>query len=94
MTVLNTLGAATFRDEEFPADPYPGARPAHSYLHLDGTGWRLTPDASLPSGRRVGTGCLDDFLTGAGGRAPSRRRSSPAADYVSAPQPITGAVSR
>ncbi|MEV4645878.1 gamma-glutamylcyclotransferase [Saccharopolyspora sp. NPDC049357] len=73
MTVVNTLGAATFRDEEFPADPYPGARPAHSYLHLDGTGWRLTPDASLPSGWRVGAGCLDEFLTGAGAEPLSAR---------------------
>ncbi|MEB3372218.1 gamma-glutamylcyclotransferase [Saccharopolyspora mangrovi] len=66
MTVVNALGPATFRDAEFPADPYPGARPGHSYLHLDGQGWRLWPDVSSPSGWRVGSGCLDALLTGLG----------------------------
>lgn len=73
MTVVNALGPATFRDAEFPADPYPGARPGHSYLHLDGFGWHLSPDRTLPSGWRVGAGCLDEFLTGAGAEPLSGR---------------------
>ncbi|WP_406691275.1 gamma-glutamylcyclotransferase [Saccharopolyspora sp. ID03-671] len=59
---MNALGPATFRDADFPADPYPGARPDHSFLQVDGQGWRLSPDASQPSGWRVGPGCLDDVL--------------------------------
>lgn len=32
-----------FTDEDFPADPYPGARPDRSFLHRDGRGYEL-PD--------------------------------------------------
>ncbi|HEX6360063.1 gamma-glutamylcyclotransferase [Actinophytocola sp.] len=60
-----------FADEDFPAAPYPGCRPATSYVHDDATGWALTPD---PTGWRVaGTG-LDTWLT--------ERGAAPTADRV------------
>lgn len=41
-----------FTDEDFPADPYPGARPESSFLHRDGRGYalpdRLDIDGRLP----------------------------------------------
>ncbi|RRO20340.1 hypothetical protein EIL87_00055 [Saccharopolyspora rhizosphaerae] len=73
MTVVNSRGPATFRDAEFPADPYPGARPDHSFLHQDEQGWRLTPDTTSPSGWRVGSACLDEHLTGVGAEPVSAR---------------------
>lgn len=39
-----------FTDEDFPADPYPGARPEHSFLHRDGRGYAL-PDRLDVDGR-------------------------------------------
>jgi hypothetical protein len=44
-----------FADSDFPADPYPGARPDHSFAHEAGLGWRLTasPEGWLVAGRRV-----------------------------------------
>ncbi|MFC9250837.1 gamma-glutamylcyclotransferase family protein [Amycolatopsis thailandensis] len=30
-----------FTDADFPADPYPGARPGHSFVHFDGAGHSL-----------------------------------------------------
>jgi gamma-glutamylcyclotransferase (GGCT)/AIG2-like uncharacterized protein YtfP len=33
----------TFEDAEYPAAPYPGARPTCSYVQLNGKGWELTP---------------------------------------------------
>jgi len=57
-----------FTDEDFPAVPYPGARPGCSFAHLDGTGWPLRPDPTAISGWRVradGTD-LDDWLDAAG----------------------------
>ncbi|MPY77178.1 MAG: gamma-glutamylcyclotransferase [Actinophytocola sp.] len=33
----------SFTDREYPADPYPGRRPATSFVHVDGVGYPLTP---------------------------------------------------
>lgn len=52
---------ASFTDTDFPADPYPGARPGCSFVELGGSGWRLSP-AATASGWRVGAECLDDWL--------------------------------
>ncbi|HET6504849.1 MAG TPA: gamma-glutamylcyclotransferase [Amycolatopsis sp.] len=41
---------AFFTDEDFPADPYPGARPDRSFLHRDGRGYAL-PDRIELDGR-------------------------------------------
>ncbi|RSM60032.1 gamma-glutamylcyclotransferase [Kibdelosporangium aridum] len=38
---------STFTDADYPAAPYPGTRPPFSYVHLDGQGWRVTPDDDL-----------------------------------------------
>lgn len=38
-----------FTDEDFPADPYPGARPDRSFLHRDGRGYEL-PDPLAADG--------------------------------------------
>ncbi|HEX5119230.1 MAG TPA: gamma-glutamylcyclotransferase [Pseudonocardiaceae bacterium] len=34
-----------FADSDFPADPYPGARPDHSFAHESGLGWPMAPTA-------------------------------------------------
>jgi hypothetical protein len=43
---------AFFTDEDFPADPYPGARPERSFLHRDGHGYalpgRIEVDGRIP----------------------------------------------
>lgn len=39
-----------FTDEDFPADPYPGARPETSFVHLGGRGYAL-PDTLETEGR-------------------------------------------
>lgn len=39
-----------FRDHDYPADPYPGARPDVSFVHYGCTGYPVTPDATFPSG--------------------------------------------
>lgn len=49
-------------DSAFPADPYPGARPDGSFLHVDGRSHPLTADPATPSGWRVGGECLDTAL--------------------------------
>lgn len=41
---------SSFADTDFPENPYPGARPDFSFVQLDGTGYRLVPDAAAPSG--------------------------------------------
>ena len=46
-------------DAEFPADPYPGAVPPVSFVHVDGTSRPLTP-----APWRVGEQPLDDWLAG------------------------------
>ncbi|ONI78650.1 hypothetical protein ALI144C_27960 [Actinosynnema sp. ALI-1.44] len=38
---------SSFTDAEYPAAPYPGARPPFSYVHLDGKGRRTRPDDDL-----------------------------------------------
>ncbi|MGW4115547.1 gamma-glutamylcyclotransferase [Actinosynnema sp. NPDC004786] len=42
-----------FTDDSHPAEPYPGARPGHCFVHLDGAGWPVTPDPGADSGWRV-----------------------------------------
>lgn len=48
-------------DEEFPADPYPGAVPPGSFVHVDERAHPLHPDPR--AGWRVGPVPLDDWLT-------------------------------
>jgi gamma-glutamylcyclotransferase (GGCT)/AIG2-like uncharacterized protein YtfP len=57
---------AAFADEEYPALPYPGARPPCSFVHDHGTGYPLRPDhATLSGWRLAGDGtCLDEWLAG------------------------------
>lgn len=56
-----------FPDEDYPALPYPGARPACSFAHDDATGWPLRPDHSALSGWRLPDGTdLDGWLAGRG----------------------------
>jgi len=45
----------SFADADYPADPYPGASPDCSFVHLDGVGHPLTPDPTRYSGWRLGT---------------------------------------
>jgi hypothetical protein len=55
------VSSRPFPDAGFPADPYPGAVPPFSYVHVEGGAYRLTPAAA---GRwQVGTADLDDWLT-------------------------------
>lgn len=56
-----------FTDEDFPAVPYPGARPGCSYVHLDRAGHPLAPDPAALSGWRVAAECrdLDEWLAAA-----------------------------
>lgn len=49
-------------DADFPADPYPGAVPPCSYVHLNAAGYPLAPDPRMPTGWRVGRVDLDDWL--------------------------------
>lgn len=60
----------SFADEDYPAVPYPGRRPPHSFVHDDATGWDLTPDPVALSGWRVrdrnGPRDLDDWLADRG----------------------------
>lgn len=53
MTALNQQCTSTFLDREYPEDPYPGARPACSFVHLDGVGYPVQPDGTHPSGWSV-----------------------------------------
>ncbi|MGQ0572595.1 MAG: gamma-glutamylcyclotransferase family protein [Pseudonocardia sp.] len=50
------------RDADFPADPYPGAAPRCSFVHLDGVARRLDPDPRTPSGWSVDGTDLDAWL--------------------------------
>ncbi|TWP49977.1 gamma-glutamylcyclotransferase [Lentzea tibetensis] len=45
--------AQPFTDDRHPAEPYPGTRPEHCFVHLDETGWPVTPDLAMESGWRV-----------------------------------------
>ena len=60
------MGSMTqpFTDDSHPAEPYPGARPGHCFVHLDGAGWPVTPDPGADSGWRVAPDGqdLDDWL--------------------------------
>ncbi|GAA0648584.1 hypothetical protein GCM10010174_85030 [Kutzneria viridogrisea] len=56
-----------FRDEEYPAAPYPGARPDVSFVHLDGVGLPLSPARGLAGWRVDSSGeDLDDWLAARG----------------------------
>lgn len=55
--------ASVLPDREFPADPYPGAVPRCSFVHLDELSHPLRPDRTALAGWRVGTTDLDDWLT-------------------------------
>lgn len=61
------------RDADFPADPYPGAVPPCSFVHLDAVAHRLDPDPAAPGGWSVGGTDLDGWLAGHG-VAPSAGR--------------------
>ncbi|HEV7650386.1 MAG TPA: gamma-glutamylcyclotransferase family protein [Actinophytocola sp.] len=63
----------TFADADYPAVPYPGARPPCSFVHVDGTGQPLTPDRAALSGWRTDGRDLDDWLA-ARGAAPLAER--------------------
>ena len=52
----------TFADEQYPALPYPGARPPCSFVHSDATGFPLRADHSALSGWRLGGRDVDDWL--------------------------------
>lgn len=56
----------SFADDQYPALPYPGARPPCSFAHVDGTGYPITSDHSLLSGWRLADHDehqdLDDWL--------------------------------
>jgi hypothetical protein len=53
----------SFADADYPARPYPGARPPTSFAHADGTGYPLRRDLSALSGWRLGPGAdLDAWL--------------------------------
>lgn len=56
-----------FTDAEYLADPYPGATPDRSFVHLDGIGRALRPDPSRPTGWRVDGTDLDAWLAAHGG---------------------------
>lgn len=56
------IDAERFTDADYPALPYPGALPDHSFVHLDGVGQVLRPSPDRPSGWAVGSADLDDWL--------------------------------
>lgn len=63
-----------FPDEDYPALPYPGARPGCSFVHDEATGRPLCPDHSALSGWRLPDGAdLDDWLTARGAAALAER---------------------
>lgn len=58
----------------YPEDPYPGARPATSFVHDDGVSHPLRPDPTMPSGWRVdGASDLDGWLGDRGAPGLSER---------------------
>ncbi len=66
-------------DDHFPADPYPGAVPPVSFVHVDGVTYPLGGDGW--AGRRVGRVDLDDWLARHG--APPADRRVPVLAYGS-----------
>jgi gamma-glutamylcyclotransferase (GGCT)/AIG2-like uncharacterized protein YtfP len=70
----NTIsyGTGVLPDRDYPADPYPGAVPDCSFVHLDEVSHPARPDRTTPAGWRVGAEDLDDmdlddWLAGHGG---------------------------
>lgn len=75
-----------FPDRYFPALPYPGARPACSFVHDAATGWPLRPDHAALAGWRLADGTdLDDWLATRG--APPLRERVPVLCYGSNANP-------
>jgi gamma-glutamylcyclotransferase (GGCT)/AIG2-like uncharacterized protein YtfP len=75
-----------FTDADYPADPYPGATPDCSFVHLDGVARRLDPDPTRYAGWRVSTDGgrvedLDDWLAARG--APPLAARVPVLSYGS-----------
>lgn len=68
----------TFRDAEYPADPYPGRRAPTSFVHVDGVGYPLTAE---PGGYVVGGVPVDAWLTARG--APPLSGRTPVLAYGS-----------
>lgn len=62
--MLNVIRVTTFADAAFPADPYPGAVPDGSFVHLARVGHRLYPVAA--SGWRTDETDLDTWLAARG----------------------------
>lgn len=60
-------------DSAFPAEPYPGAWPAWSFVHEAATAARLVPDRASLAGWRVGETDVDSWLA-ARGAAPLAER--------------------
>lgn len=67
---------APFGDAEFPAVPYPGARPGVSFVHVDGVGSPVRPASDALAGWRLDDSGedLDDWL--------ARHGAPPLADRV------------
>ncbi|MPZ81515.1 MAG: gamma-glutamylcyclotransferase [Actinophytocola sp.] len=64
----------TFTDQDYPAVPYPGARPGCSFVHDDATGHPLRPDHGTPSGWRLEDGRdLDQWLAERGAKPLTER---------------------
>lgn len=68
---MTTMPATTpdFTDTDYPADPYPGTRPAGSFVHSGRAGHFVHPDTAMPSGWRWGAQPghdLDTVLRGMG----------------------------
>lgn len=74
-----------FTDADYPAAPYPGARPAFSYVHDDGRGLPLVADPTALSGWLAGGVDLDLRLAERG--APPLAERVPLLSYGSNPCP-------
>jgi gamma-glutamylcyclotransferase (GGCT)/AIG2-like uncharacterized protein YtfP len=64
----------SFADADYPALPYPGARPPCSFVHAGGTGYPLRPDHSALSGWRLTDGRDLDAWLAERGTAPLAER--------------------
>ncbi|MHA6792452.1 gamma-glutamylcyclotransferase family protein [Pseudonocardia bannensis] len=63
--MLRARLSVTYPDGDFPANPanpYPGAVPPTSFVHVDGAGRALQPDPAALAGWRVDGTDLDDWL--------------------------------
>ncbi len=74
-----------FTDADYPAAPYPGARPPFSFAHDGGGGVEVTADPATLPGWRAGSPDLDAWLVARGG-APLAERV-PVLSYGSNPCP-------